>query len=174
MIETRRVSIINTLHDVTLSQRWSRNRRDISLWIIKNLRKNAVGTKIENEMITRDMIDETAITATIEEKLRAIAELNMVPFIKWHRKKEMVCIGAEFVKELKRRDIDRISLKQIESYCPQLKYDEHMRLGDGYSNKQKMLTITAEDLAKMLTYTDSAGGPNHQTQLLELVDSRQN
>jgi hypothetical protein len=173
LVETRRVSIINTLHDVVLNQPWklSTYRKDIVSWIVRNLRKDAFGKPVE---VTPDMIDEFTMSATMEEKLRAIAELNLVPYVKWHKKKEVVCIGAEFVKELKRRDIDRVSLKQIESYCPQLKYDEHVRLGDGYSNKQKMLTITVENFAKMLTFTDSAGGSNHQTQLLELVDSRQN
>jgi hypothetical protein len=171
LAESRTISIISTLHDIALSQTWSRNRRDIALWIIKNLRKNAIGTNMDDGMISAgDMIDDTAVTATIEEKLRAIAELNLVPYIKWHPQKEMVCIGADFVHELRKRTgIDRVSLKQIESYCQQLKYDTHVRFGGSYSKPNKMLTVKVGDLAEMLSYintnntTTNSGEPKQTT-----------
>lgn len=158
LFESRKVTIINTLHDVLLNHTWSRNKREIALWIIKNLRTNSIGQKYDElTPEAKDMVDEVTISATIEEKIQAIARLNLVPYVKWHEKKQMICIGAEFVKELKKKDLDRISMKQIESYCPQLRYDEHIRLGDGYSTKQKMLTIKLDGFAKMLNYTDGDG-----------------
>jgi len=153
LAENMASGIMTTLHDLTLNQAWSRNRRDILSYIIKNIRKE--------EYLQYDQIDETALDATIEEKLETMVKLNLLSYFRWHPE-EQVCIGAGFVEELKKRGHTRISLKQIPSFCNELRYNDHVRFGDRTSKKNKMLTIKLKEFTQLINLV---GNEEKQTTL---------
>lgn len=153
LAENMASGIVTTLHDLTLNQAWSRNRRDIISYIIKEIRKDTEWAS--------DKIDDTALNSTIEEKLEAMVKLNLLPYFRWHEEKE-ICIGAGFVEELKKRGHTRISLKQIPSFCNELRYNDHVRFGDRTNKKNKMLTIKLKDFSQLINLV---GNEEKQTTL---------
>ena len=162
LAEYRSSSIASTLHDIIQNQAWVRNKREAAIYICKYLRKDLNAGEYDYESShSREVIDNALVTATLEEKVRALIAIDAIPFFRWHETYG-VCMTAPVVEELKKHGISRVSHTQLPSYCEGFAY-ETVRFG---TKTHKVVCAKLEDFITFINPPAIKAPSNpHQEQL---------
>jgi hypothetical protein len=124
LAEDRSAKISAAFHDIIQNHGWVRNKRETAIWIAKFSRKKIPFNEFNYETDeARREIDHVMATATMEEKVRALIEINALPMFRWHETYG-VCTTAPIIDELKKHGITRVSHTQLPSYCDNFRYSE--------------------------------------------------
>ncbi|MDQ3902254.1 MAG: hypothetical protein M3247_01175 [Thermoproteota archaeon] len=157
LVETRAVNIIAAFRDIIQNQGWVKNSRNAAIWIAKYKRKKLTAGELDYfTPAAREAIDNALTTATMEEKVEALLNLEALPDFRMHPQYE-VCIMHSIIDELKRRGINRVSHSQLKSYFGNDSGFEYQRVRFGGESGRKdpkqhrVLCIKLKDFADLIS-----------------------